>query len=217
MTFRKLLNRIRIYRHDHGTFGTVRFLSSRICRHESRIVFDSSTDKVPAPAAWPEDERLLVIDRSNVDTVLDSRLRSFLGGEAAEDNIDGVRKGDVLFVIAKGNEYRHCGYILFKTPECRIIGEVSGLPLIACCFTAPAARGCGIYRRALHAELRHLAARGYPRAIVETTPENIASIKGIEAAGFRLCRKVSAWIVLNRFVFHTCAEPLSTVRRFFVL
>ena len=133
------------------------------------------------------------------------------------DNLEGVRQGDELFVVANGAAYQHCGYILFKTRQTRVIGERKGTPLIACCLTAPAARGRGLYRRALIAELRHLWDRGYRRVVIETSPDNLPSRKGIEAAGFRLCREVSAWIVLNWLVYQKRIEPAGATRRLILI
>src|SRR6516162_1866016 len=78
------------------------------------------------------------------------------------------------------------------------------------------ARGRGLYRRALLAEMRHLGDRG-DRAVIETTPENLPSGKGIEAAGFRLCREVSGWIVLNWLVYQKAIEPSGATRKLILL
>ena len=67
------------------------------------------------------------------------------------------------------------------------------------CYTAAAARGRGLYRRALLGEMRYLQDRGYKRVVIDTHPSNQASRRGIEAAGFQFARTVSVWIVLNLF------------------
>jgi RimJ/RimL family protein N-acetyltransferase len=212
-----LADRIRIYRRRHGSVATMRFLGSRIVRHQRHVVFEAILDRAPDDVAWLEGERLKVIDRENIDSAIGAELRAFLGGDGALENLEGVRNGDELFVVAKEGEYHHCGYILFRTPQTRIIGEPQDPPLIACCLTAPAARGRGLYRRALIAELRHLWNRGYRRVVIETSPENLPSRKGIEAAGFRLCREVSAWIVLNWLVYQTQVEPAGATRRLILI
>jgi ribosomal protein S18 acetylase RimI-like enzyme len=181
-------------------------------RHERHVVFDANLDVAFDDVPWSDGERLNVIDRGNVDSAIGADLLKFLGGDAAAENLKGVREGNELFVIAQGAEYQHCGYILFRTKESRIIGEPKDAPLIACCFTAPSARGRGLYRRALIAELRHLKERGYRRAVIETSPENLPSIKGIEAAGFRLCREVSVWIFLNCLVYQKRIESSGATR-----
>jgi RimJ/RimL family protein N-acetyltransferase len=155
---------------------------------------------------WADGEDLLEISGDNLDLELTPELYVFLGRHEAFDNLEGVRTGNRLFVVRRGREYLHCGYIMFRTRETRILGETDGPPLIGCCQTAPAARGRGLYRKALRAEIRHLQARGFRRAIISTHPDNAASRKGIEAAGFSLVREVESWILLNRIVVRKSRE-----------
>jgi hypothetical protein len=181
----------------HGMLATIRFLSGRIVRHRQHLVFEAILD-----AHWPRPEwnggaHLLLLGPENIDESITSGLRKFLGGEEAHENIESVRKGDRLFVIAEGQRFLHCGYILFNSRGAKLIGESENPPLIACCLTAAEARGRGLYRKALNAELHYLQQHGYKRAVIETDPANIASRRGIESAGFRLCRTVSTWTVLN--------------------
>ena len=55
------------------------------------------------------------------------------------------------------------------------------------------------------------------RVVIETSPDNIASRKGIEAAGFRLCREISAWIVLNSFVYQKRTDLTGCTRQMFLV
>jgi len=138
-----------------------------------------------------------------------------LGGEGAVENLEGVRNGNRLFVVAKGDEFQHCGYILFKTRQTLIIGENGNPPLIACCQTTPAARGRGLYRKALHAELGYLWSKGHRRAVIETSPDNLPSRRGIEAAGFRPCREVEVWILASCVVWQKVSDSWGNRRKFF--
>lgn len=141
----------------------------------------------------------------NLDAMLNPKLQAFLGSEAKQ-NIQAVREGDLLFVVSNGTEYLHCGYVFFKSRQARILGEPASLPLIGCCYTAPEARGKGLYRKALQAELAHLSQRGYKRAVIETDPDNLASRKGIEAAGFQERRYTRSWILLNTLVVQQVSD-----------
>jgi GNAT superfamily N-acetyltransferase len=217
MRLLNLASRIVVHWRRQGTSATLRFLASRIVRHERHVVFEANLDTALDDVSWAEGERLKVIDRDNVDSAIGANLLKFLGGAAAAENLQGVREGNELFVVAQGSEYQHCGYILFRTRQSRIIGEPKDAPLIACCFTAPSARGRGLYRRALIAELRHLRGRGYRRAVIETSPDNLPSRKGIEAAGFRLCREVSVWIFLNCLVYQKRIESSGATRSLILL
>lgn len=131
--------------------------------------------------------------------------------------LEGVRKGNWLFVVRNGSEFQHCGYVLFNTRQTKIIGEMENPPLIAGCRTAPSAQGRGLYRRALNAEMCYLRDRGYRRAVIETDPLNIPSRKGIEAAGFQLCRDARVWILLNWLVVQKAVDLSGSKWRVFFL
>jgi RimJ/RimL family protein N-acetyltransferase len=113
--------------------------------------------------------------------------------------VSGIRSGDRLFIVADRDNYLHRGYVIFNGRAKKLIDEPGNVPLIGYCYTAAAARGRGLYRRALLAEMRYLQELGYKRVVIDTHPVNHASRKGIEAAGFAFVRTVSAWIVLNLF------------------
>jgi RimJ/RimL family protein N-acetyltransferase len=180
------------------------------------MVFEADLEKPRAASEWSPDEILESFGPDEIDSAVTPTLKAFLGGDAME-NIDGVRSGNRLFLISGGGRHLHCGYILFRTRQAKLIGETDAPPIIACCFTAPAARGRSLYRKALNAELCFLRDRGYKRAVIETEPENTASRKGIEAAGFRLIRSVRAWIVLNGLVLQRIVEPSGSHWRVFFL
>jgi GNAT superfamily N-acetyltransferase len=148
------------------------------------------------PVEWTEGERLLVVGAENQESELTPQVRAFLGG-AVYECLAGIRDGDRLFIIADQDECLHRGYVIFNSRAKKLIGENDNAPLIGYCYTAAAARGRGLYRRALLAEMRYLQQRGYKRVVIDTHPANQASRKGIEAAGFQFVRTVSVWIVLN--------------------
>jgi RimJ/RimL family protein N-acetyltransferase len=174
------------------------------------VVYEVNLDTPRQATEWLPDEELTVIGPETVDSKVSVEMLEFLGGNEAVENLEGVRNGDRLFVVASTQDFQHCGYILFHTRQTRILGEDGNPPLIASCLTAPAARGRGLYRRALNAELCYLREQGFHRVVIETDPENIASRKGIEAAGFRLCRRTSAWIFLNWVVWQKLEENSGT-------
>jgi predicted N-acetyltransferase YhbS len=192
--------RIRSYCRERGAVATCRFLMSRVYRSRRYLVFEATLEKDRACPEWSEDERLQILSRENLDAALTPEITSFLGGTEADEHLRGVRTGDLLFLVMRGVACQHCGYILFETRQTRILGEQEPVPLIASCKTAPESRGRGLYRRALQAELCHLRTLGFQRAVIETDPDNAASRKGIEAAGFRLCRQVKVWLLLNWLV-----------------
>ncbi len=200
-----------------GLWGMLCFVLGRIYRHQVSLVFEISLKQPRPPVVWDNNEEVLQFGPENVGTKMTTALEEFLGGPLASDNIEGLRSGDRLFVVASGNEFLHRGYILFRTREKQIIGEVHDTPVIGYCFTSAAARGRGIYRKALTEELNYLHREGYHRAIIVTTADNVASRKGIEAAGFSLAWEASVWIVLNWVVVRCIRTPAANRWSAFVL
>ena len=157
-------------------------------------------------SSWQADEQLHVLGPGNIDAELSPGLYSFLGGDEVNESLQSVRRGDALFAVKKGEAFVHCGYILFQTRSAKIAGEVEPVPVIGNCKTAIGAQGRGLYRKALNEEIRYLNERGYSRVIIITSPDNVPSQKGIEAAGFHLIRRVTAIIILNVLVISRVRE-----------
>ena len=200
-----------------GALATGRFLLSRIFRYQKHVTYEADCRTPRQPTCWTNGEQILELGPDNLDKNLTPELRSFLGGEEAYESLEGVRSGDRLFVVKNGKEYVHRGYILFHTRQTKILGDPDGAPLIANCATARDARGKGLYRRALNTELVYLHKHVYQRAIIETHPENVASRRGIEAAGFALAWETQVWIVFNWFVVQRIRSKEGTRLRCFHL
>jgi hypothetical protein len=198
----------RLQRHwkERGFLATVRFVASRLARHEVHLVYEASLMGPRPEPQWKGSERITVVGARNLDASLTPPVRVFLGGDQAFENLEGIRKGDILFLVSDGDAFVHRGYILFGTPTKKIIGEAENTPLIAYCVTAAHARGRGFYRRALQAEMAYLKQLGHNRVIIETEPENVASQKGIESAGFALAWKTGVWIFVNSLVIQCLAD-----------
>lgn len=196
----EMAGRLARYRRKRGMAATLRFLASRIFRCQVHVVYEAVCAPSGPEIGWGADERLLWLGPGTLDANLTPELREFLGGEEAHESLLGVRQGNILLVVTSRGEFVHRGYILFRTRQKKIVGETADAPLIANCATVPAARGRGLYTRALRAELEYLAGQGYSRAIIETHPSNVASRRGIEKAGFTFGWQASVWILLNWLV-----------------
>jgi hypothetical protein len=209
--------RLMRYRKTRGTLAVIYFVLSRICRLKAHVVYEARCADSRVRSSWCEGDQLLTVGPEDIDAKLGPELYAFLGGGEAFEAVQGVRNGDVLFVVKHGKTFVHCGYIVFKTKETQILGEHEPTPLIACCKTAPTAQGRGLYRKALNEEVLFLKEHGYTRVIIATAPDNTASRRGIEAAGFKLVRKVSVVIILNCLVMRRLREERGTKSGVFFL
>jgi len=202
---------------QRGAWATLQFLLTRIFRHEVHWVYLISTDQVHPPVQWNPTERLKIIDADSLDVELNPALEAFLGGPMALENLSGIRNGDLLFVITDEERYVHRGYALFKTRQKKLLGEEEDTPIIAYCYTPAAARGRHLYQRALVAEIHYLQAIGFRRIAIETDPSNVASQRGILAAGFNFSREVRVWIVLNSLIIRLTRGGAGRTLRVFIL
>jgi hypothetical protein len=192
-----IAGRLQDHWNEHGFFATLGLLGSKLLRYQITSVVDADLRTPLPPVEWVR-ERVLIVDRDNVDSVLGPSERSFLAG--ADELIHGVRSGDRLFLVADGEEYLHRSYVMMSASNGKkLIGEAAETPLIGYAYTSAAARGRGLFRRALAAELCYLQKLGFKRALFEFHPDNTPSKKGSEAAGFRFVKTVSVWTVMSLF------------------
>ncbi|MGH8680027.1 MAG: GNAT family N-acetyltransferase, partial [Burkholderiales bacterium] len=85
--------------------------------------------------------------------------------------------------------------------------EPSEVPMIGNCYTVPDARGRGLYARMLVTVSDDLAVDGHRRAIISCQPDNVASMRGIERAGFKRARHITSFIALSKLVLWRVTRP----------
>jgi GNAT superfamily N-acetyltransferase len=206
MTCFEAVRRIQAWYKQYGTVRTIRFVFRRIIRRWPYVLFDACLEASGPAPEWEEGEELTVIGPENVDRYATPDLIQALGPDGME-NLNGVRGGNWLLVVSRGKEVLHYHFVMFRNRQTRILGEENWPPLLGCAYTAPAARGRGLFRRCLRAALLLLCERGYRRAIIETHPENHASRKAIEGAGFHLRREGTSWVFMNCLVWRGTMKP----------
>ena len=163
------------------------------------------------PSIWEPGQRLIVLGPDNVDEKMTPALRSFLGLKENAGELDGLRRGDRLFIVATETEYLACSYIFFDTTRetrrhARIYGEDRNTPILGMSFTSPHARGRGLYRRILNEMLRLLHEMNYRRAICEVDPRNRSSNRASEAVGMNVCRELRDWALFNKVFVQSVNE-----------
>ena len=210
--------------HDHGWLATalaiVETAFRPVFRLRRRCVFVARLDEHRAPSVWEADERLLIVNATNLNS-LPARVWEFLQTEDQQPDLLGIREGNTLFLVMDGVECLHRGYVRVRDAagsdrKTVFFGDLETLPEIRSCETVPKARGKGLYRRVLNEQLRFLASLGYQRAVLYTMGENTASMKGATAAGFKLHRRLHDWILFQLLVFQRVREAGRTWWRIFV-
>jgi RimJ/RimL family protein N-acetyltransferase len=175
-------------------------------RHHRRLIWEVDLSTPRTPSTWRASEEVAIVGATNFSAAMTPALRSFVGADAAEPELDGVRRGDWLFAVREGNGFVGYSYIFFDAHtkqtlrQRRILGEAAGTPIIGLSYTAPAARGRGVYRRVLNDMFCFLQRAGHGRAICEVDPQNHPSSAASEAAGMRVCRKLDDWTILRHII-----------------
>jgi RimJ/RimL family protein N-acetyltransferase len=187
-----------------GTRRMLRFLAGRLfVRVWRSVVFDMVSPDQPVSVDWPTQQLLSIFtaDGPRLTPELDTFIRRY-----ESELPDRVAAGDWLYVIMVEGRCAHFGSVCFFSRQLRVLADKMDSPVIGHCFTAPDARGQGLYRHALATVASRLQAAGYSRIVIETSPDNYASRRGIEAAGFRLRRLIKTVILFNYFAVAAIEE-----------
>lgn len=102
-------------------------------------------------------------------------------------HFDGVTD---FFVAKNSGGILHISWIYFQKHPNRFLALGEREAEIKFCLTLPALRGRGIYPRVILSILDYLHSAGIERVFMCVYPDNIASIRGIEKAGFARVGKI---------------------------
>jgi len=175
------------------------FLITRVLRYRDDLIFMMDLRVLPENAGDATQARVRVIDRENMSTGSAQAVECQVLVGDNEAYRTGLRKHDVLFAYVDEHErVLSYAFALLDTPTTRILQLPDGVPLIGNCYTIPEARGRRLYPSLLICVCRELATRGHRQAAINCAADNVASIRGIERAGFRRVRHVETWVALSR-------------------
>jgi GNAT superfamily N-acetyltransferase len=220
----EILDRATHYRRRHGLWRTCAAATATILapvvRWRRHYLWEIALDGSREPSVWSPDEQLRIIDRDTLDTGLTPPLLALLGGDAAHDDLDGVRGGDLLAVVVVASTPVYYSYVYFDTTDAtrrhmKLFGETGRDPVTGTAYTAPAWRGRGIHRRAKNDLFRCLHARGVSRVVGDVDTGNTASNHANAAIGMRVCRELTDVTILNRLVVQRVVEEGRTRWRIF--
>jgi hypothetical protein len=203
----RVLRRIRTVHSSRGLAGLCRFLGTRIFTRREDLLFDIHLRSAAAPRLEPLDQ-VVRIGRTNLGSEATAPVEvQVFTGENAEYR-DGLRKEDILFAHLDGeSRVLTYAFVIFDSAYKRVLGEPVGVPMIGNCYTLPEKRGQRLYPRMLVTVCRALARDGHARAIISCEPDNIASIRGIERAGFARVTHVTSHIGFSKLILRRKAIP----------
>ncbi len=124
----------------------------------------------------------LIIEKGNA-VLLDNETNNInpVPWEYKCNVFDGVTD----FFVARNNQgIQHISWIYYYSDRNRLLSLEKDEVEIKFCLTLPALRGQGVYPKVVKSMIHYLADNGYKAVYMCVHPENKASIRGIEKAGF---------------------------------
>ena len=116
-----------------------------------------------------------------------------------------LKRGDQCYVASVDGKLAHYSWAQFSGAHLiQDVGQMAAIEAGHCwiyhCRTAQEFQGRGIYPHVLSKMIAECKARGLLKAWVYTSPENIASQKGILRAGFTLSRRLVSIRLFGRLI-----------------
>ena len=201
---RDLLQRLATEWRTRGPAGFMRFVALRLLQWRSDVLYQADPARLAGAAAGPADvpgETVVWVHRGNLGSAATAAVEAAVLGGANHAYRQALCGADQLLAIV--DEQGHVasyGFVLFDSFYKQVLREAADTPMIGNCFTDPAQRGRGYYPRLLRAACRRLADEGYQRVIITCAPDNRASVRGIEKAGFRQAKTLSSLVLAARWI-----------------
>jgi ribosomal protein S18 acetylase RimI-like enzyme len=176
----RLLDRFKKLGRRLGTFRRVGVL---IAEHHKTVEVDAPVTIVPVDAAR-------VADARTMDS--DARIEEFRAF---------LKRGDRGFYAYRDHQVVNRAWVMVGPGSCDLwhgYGRLvipAGSAYVHYCETAATARGLGIYPAVLAHVARALKEESIRTVRISTTENNLASLRGIARAGYRIVRRVEIRIV----------------------
>ena len=183
---------------ERGMLACLRFVFGRVVhRHWRSRVYRDDVHTARAAQDWPSGYRF---EMCSQPTEMAEATRAALraaGGQELQGDLD---PGDRLYFVWHGQDVASYGGVFLRSPQRRLLGLPESAVLVGCCYTVPRHRQKGLYRLALNETARCLRNEGIRDIFIEVSPNNTASICGIEAAGFTYIRLIDVGIWCGRLM-----------------
>jgi RimJ/RimL family protein N-acetyltransferase len=183
---------------DRGGLACLRFVFGRIVhRHWRSRVYRDDAQIERVTEELPSGYRFEMCSRPAEMTEATKAALKAAGGQELQGDLD---LGDRLYFVWHGPDVASYGGIFDRSPQRHVLGLPESAVLVGCCYTVPQHRQMGLYRFALNETARRLRSEGIREIFIEVSPNNRASIRGIEAAGFAYMKLVDVGIWCGRFM-----------------
>lgn len=196
-----LIKRIYNEFRTRGAIGFFNFLRTRVCQYREDVLFEMHLPINPSSSVHRKLDHLVLVQNENFGCKENETIEREVLTDQNFAYREALRGADLLF--AATDESGHVstyGFVLFNSFYKRILGESYQVPMIGNCFTFPQHRGRGLYARLLISISDYLSAQGYRRVIITCAPDNFASVRGIQKAGFSRVSTLRTLVVFSRWI-----------------
>jgi hypothetical protein len=208
---KRILLRLATELRTRGPVGFARFIASRLVLWRGDLLYEIDLRQLP-PANGPT--TVVQVDRHTIGSAAtDAVEKAVLTDVNAEYRQELQNDGQLFALLDRSGVVTCYGFVLFDSFYKRVLGEQRATPMISNCFTFPEHRGLGQYPAMIAATCRSLAAQGFERAIITCAPDNIASVHGIEKAGFRGVKGLHSLVLGSRWIAWQTSFKAPTPRR----
>lgn len=173
---------------ERGVVGGVRLAFDHLRNQlwdRREILYFANLPVYEAPFA-PDPERVCqsVTDLAQLSPADLEALREYAGSVYLSAMRTRFEQGWILYVGRIRGEFAGGGWVLTSRHKAKVVPLLEGDASILDCFTLPAMRGRNVYPQLLATIAGDFRARGGLRVFIGVNPWNLASIKGLEKAGF---------------------------------
>ena len=197
----KFFQRLATELRTRGAVGFLRFVALRLVQWRGDLLYEMDLRALAAMLQAEQDESVVLVDLHTLDNEATQVAQKTVltgGNHAYREELRG--DGQLFALTNAQGQVTSYGFVLFDSFYKRIMGEARATPMISNCYTFPEQRGQGLYPRLLLAVCRSLAAQGHQRAIITCAPDNSASIRGVEKAGFRCVKSLYTLVLVTRWI-----------------
>ena len=194
---KRIFNEIR----TRGVIGFFNFARTRVWQYREDVLFEMPLPSCPSTSLHTNLDKLVLVQSDNFG----SKETEIVEREVLTDHNFAYREAlqadDLLY--AATDEFGHVsayGFVLFDSFYKRILGESNQVPMIGNCFTFPQNRSRGLYTSLLVSISDHLNSQGYCRVIITCAPDNLASVRGIQKAGFLKVSTLRSLVIFSRWI-----------------
>ena len=197
----RLFHRLAIELRSRGTIGFLRFAALRLAQRRADLLFERSLGGLSGLLQGVDLQNVTQVDRNTLGSAATKLVEQAVLTENNHAYREDVRDDGQLYAIDNGQGEITCyGFVVYESFYKRILGEANTVPMISNCFTFPEYRGQGFYPRILQAVCLNLAAQGHGRVIITCATDNLASIRGIEKAGFNRIKTLYTLVLFARWI-----------------